>query len=199
MAGIPDGYKDILQKKAFADLATVDADGAPQVTPGLDRLRRYPHPVQHREGAGEGPRTSTQPVVALSIHGSGQPLPLRPGAGAGRRDHRGGRRRAHRRARQEVPRAGQVSLPQARRGAGHLQDHSPSGPDAWGRRPGDPLEGVSKGYGGQHPPPRRHVADRRARAHRPRRAERRRQDHALPHPRRRGGARRRAGEPSHAG
>ena len=33
MASIPDGYKDILQKKAFANLATVNTDGTPQVTP----------------------------------------------------------------------------------------------------------------------------------------------------------------------
>ena len=33
MAGIPDGFKDILQKKAFANLATVNTDGTPQVTP----------------------------------------------------------------------------------------------------------------------------------------------------------------------
>jgi len=33
MAGIPDTYKDLFQKKAFAHLATVGADGNPQVTP----------------------------------------------------------------------------------------------------------------------------------------------------------------------
>ena len=33
MASIPEGYKDILQKKAFANLATVSTDGSPQVTP----------------------------------------------------------------------------------------------------------------------------------------------------------------------
>ena len=33
MAGIPDTYKDLFQKKAFAHLATVGADGSPQVTP----------------------------------------------------------------------------------------------------------------------------------------------------------------------
>jgi PPOX class probable F420-dependent enzyme len=34
MAVIPDGYRDLLeQKKAFANLATVMADGSPQVTP----------------------------------------------------------------------------------------------------------------------------------------------------------------------
>ncbi len=33
MAGIPDSHTDILTKKAFAHLATVGADGTPQVTP----------------------------------------------------------------------------------------------------------------------------------------------------------------------
>src|SRR3989304_2696523 len=33
MTGIPDTYKDLFQKKAFAHLATVGADGSPQVTP----------------------------------------------------------------------------------------------------------------------------------------------------------------------
>jgi PPOX class probable F420-dependent enzyme len=33
MAGIPDSFKDLLQKKAFANVATVNADGTPQVTP----------------------------------------------------------------------------------------------------------------------------------------------------------------------
>ena len=34
MTTIPDGFKDVLtQKKAFASLATVGADGGPQVTP----------------------------------------------------------------------------------------------------------------------------------------------------------------------
>ena len=33
MAAIPDQYKDLLQKKAFAHLGTVMKDGSPQVTP----------------------------------------------------------------------------------------------------------------------------------------------------------------------
>jgi PPOX class probable F420-dependent enzyme len=33
MTGIPDSHKDILAKKAFAHLATVGADGMPQITP----------------------------------------------------------------------------------------------------------------------------------------------------------------------
>jgi len=33
MAAIPDTYKDLFQKKAFAHLATIGGDGTPQVTP----------------------------------------------------------------------------------------------------------------------------------------------------------------------
>ncbi len=33
MAAIPEQYRDLFQKKAFAHLATIGADGAPQVTP----------------------------------------------------------------------------------------------------------------------------------------------------------------------
>lgn len=33
MATIPDSHADILKKKAFANLATLNADGSPQVTP----------------------------------------------------------------------------------------------------------------------------------------------------------------------
>jgi PPOX class probable F420-dependent enzyme len=33
MATIPESHRDLLQKKAFANLATVNADGTPQVTP----------------------------------------------------------------------------------------------------------------------------------------------------------------------
>ena len=33
MAAIPEQYKDLFQKKAFANLATINADGTPQVTP----------------------------------------------------------------------------------------------------------------------------------------------------------------------
>jgi PPOX class probable F420-dependent enzyme len=33
MTDIPSGFKDLLEKKAFASLATVNADGTPQVSP----------------------------------------------------------------------------------------------------------------------------------------------------------------------
>ena len=33
MPAIPESFKDLLEKKAFASLATIGADGAPQVTP----------------------------------------------------------------------------------------------------------------------------------------------------------------------
>jgi PPOX class probable F420-dependent enzyme len=33
MKPIPDSHRDLLEKRAFANVATVDADGTPQVTP----------------------------------------------------------------------------------------------------------------------------------------------------------------------
>src|SRR5438094_987470 len=33
MGTIPDSYQDLLEKKCFANLATINADGTPQVTP----------------------------------------------------------------------------------------------------------------------------------------------------------------------
>ncbi|HUG38030.1 MAG TPA: pyridoxamine 5'-phosphate oxidase family protein, partial [Candidatus Limnocylindrales bacterium] len=33
MMTLPDSHKDLLEKKAFANLATLNADGSPQVTP----------------------------------------------------------------------------------------------------------------------------------------------------------------------
>jgi len=33
VAAIPEQYRDLFQKKAFAHLATINADGSPQVTP----------------------------------------------------------------------------------------------------------------------------------------------------------------------
>ena len=32
-SSIPDGYRDLFNKKAFANLATINSDGSPQVTP----------------------------------------------------------------------------------------------------------------------------------------------------------------------
>jgi nitroimidazol reductase NimA-like FMN-containing flavoprotein (pyridoxamine 5'-phosphate oxidase superfamily) len=84
MASIPDNYLDLLQeKKAFANLATVRADGSPQVTPvwvdysgGLIRFNTAKGRVKARilKPGSPVPRD----------HGSRQSLPLypdpRPGA-----------------------------------------------------------------------------------------------------------------------
>ena len=67
MASIPDGYKDILQKKAFANLATVNSDGTPQVTPVWfdwdgSRLR-----VNTAKGRVKDKNLRRTPAVALTI------------------------------------------------------------------------------------------------------------------------------------
>ena len=42
MATIPENYRDLLTKKSFAHVATVGADGAPQVTPvWIDQKGQY--------------------------------------------------------------------------------------------------------------------------------------------------------------
>ena len=67
MASIPDGYKDILQKKAFANLATVNSDGTPQVTPVWfdwdgSRLR-----INTAKGRVKDKNLRRTPAVALTI------------------------------------------------------------------------------------------------------------------------------------
>ncbi len=68
MASIPDGYKDLLQKKAFANLATVERGRHAPGDAGVGRLRRHPRPLQHRARAGvKDKNLRRNPKVALSI------------------------------------------------------------------------------------------------------------------------------------
>jgi len=73
MAGFPDSHKDLLQKKAFAALATVGADGAPQVTPVW-----FDHDGTHirfntARGRVKDKNLRRQPAVALSIQDPDNP------------------------------------------------------------------------------------------------------------------------------
>ena len=67
MAAIPDQYKDLLEKKAFAHLGTLMKDGSPQVTPVW-----FDHDGTHiRINSAKGRRKDknmrNRPQVALSI------------------------------------------------------------------------------------------------------------------------------------
>lgn len=66
-ATIPDQYKDLLQKKAFANLATVMKDGSPQVTPvWFDNDGTYIR-VNTAKGRWKDKNMRNRPKVALSI------------------------------------------------------------------------------------------------------------------------------------
>jgi PPOX class probable F420-dependent enzyme len=67
MATIPDGYKDILQKKAFANLATVNADGTPQVTPVWVDFDGTHVRFNTAKGRLKDTNLRRNPVVALAI------------------------------------------------------------------------------------------------------------------------------------
>lgn len=66
-ATIPDQYKDLLQKKAFAHLGTLMKDGSPQVTPvWFDEDSGYIR-VNSAKGRWKDKNMRNRPQVALSI------------------------------------------------------------------------------------------------------------------------------------
>ena len=67
MAAIPEQYKDLLQKKAFANLGTLMKDGSPQVTPiwfGYDGTNIL---INSAKGRLKDKNMRNRPQVALSI------------------------------------------------------------------------------------------------------------------------------------
>ena len=67
MTDIPSGFKDLLEKKAFASLATVNADGTPQVTPvWFDRDGRQIR-INTAKGRIKDKNLRSRPAVALAI------------------------------------------------------------------------------------------------------------------------------------
>jgi PPOX class probable F420-dependent enzyme len=67
MATIPDQYKDLLQKKAFAHLATVMKDGSPQVTPIWFDYDGTHVRINSAKGRWKDKNMRNRPKVALSI------------------------------------------------------------------------------------------------------------------------------------
>ena len=67
MAAIPDQYKDLLQKKAFANLATVMKDGSPQVTPIWFDYDGTHVRINSAKGRWKDKNMRNRPKVALSI------------------------------------------------------------------------------------------------------------------------------------
>lgn len=125
MAAIPEKYLDLLQhKKAFANLATIMADGSPQVTPvwfdytdGVIRVNTAKGRVKSRTLRPGAP-------VALAIMDPDNPLPLHPNTWPRQTGPGARRRRAYRLTGEEIPRQRHLSFPSARRGAGHVCDRT---------------------------------------------------------------------------
>ncbi len=67
MAAIPDQYKDLLQKKAFAHLGTVMKDGSPQVTPIWFDYDGTHVRINSAKGRWKDKNMRNRPKVALSI------------------------------------------------------------------------------------------------------------------------------------
>ena len=64
---IPSGYKDLLEKKTFASLATVNADGTPQVTPVWFDWDGSHLRVNTAKGRIKDKNMRSRPTVALAI------------------------------------------------------------------------------------------------------------------------------------
>ena len=73
MAAIPDNYKDLFQKKAFAHLATIGADGSPQVTPVWVDFDGTHVRFNTAKGRVKDKNLRRNPKVALSIQDPDDP------------------------------------------------------------------------------------------------------------------------------
>jgi hypothetical protein len=73
MAEIPAKFRDLLEKKAFAHLATLMPDGSPQVTPVWVDLHGGYVRVNSAKGRGKDKNMRADPRVALSIQDPANP------------------------------------------------------------------------------------------------------------------------------
>ena len=73
MAIIPEQYKDLFQKKAFAHLATIGADGSPQVTPVWCDFDGTHVRFNTAKGRVKDKNLRRNPKVALSIQDPDDP------------------------------------------------------------------------------------------------------------------------------
>src|SRR2546427_826160 len=67
MSTVPSAYKDLLEKKAFASLATVNADGTPQVTPVWFDWDGRQIRINTAKGRIKDKNLRSRPAVALAI------------------------------------------------------------------------------------------------------------------------------------
>ncbi len=73
MTAIPASHEDILSKKAFAHVATVDADGTPQVTPVWFEYDGEYLLINSEKGRKKDRNLRARPQVAISIQDPDDP------------------------------------------------------------------------------------------------------------------------------
>jgi PPOX class probable F420-dependent enzyme len=70
---IPKGYRDLFEKKAFANLATVMPDGSPQVTPVWVEAEGNEVLINSSKGRRKDLNMRSRPTVALSMQDPDNP------------------------------------------------------------------------------------------------------------------------------
>src|SRR5262245_56644561 len=197
MTTVPDGFKDLLTgKRAFANLATINADGTPQVTPVWFDWDGWNVLINSAKGLVNDKNLRRTPTVAMSIQDPDNPYRYvqikgrvtsvtETGADAHidalAKKYLGQDRYPYRKA--DEVRVTYVIAPDRVQTTGS----EPPTRDRARRR----LQGLRRAGA----PPRSVVAHRPRRADRSLWPQRRRQDHALSHSGRCGGAGRRSGAP----
>ncbi len=73
MTQIPESHRDILDKKSFAHVATVDADGEPQVTPVWVDYDGELVWINSAKGRKKDRNLRARPVVAISVQDPDDP------------------------------------------------------------------------------------------------------------------------------
>ena len=121
---IPEKYRDLFQKRAFASLGTLMPDGRPQVTPVWCDFDGEHVIFNSAKGRQKDRNVRRDPRVSLAIIDPENPYRYLEIRGKRRRDHRRWRRRQHRQAGQEISRRRQISLRPARRSPRNLQNQA---------------------------------------------------------------------------
>ena len=119
-AKIPDAFKDLLNKRAFAHLATLMPDGSPQVTPVWFDFDGAHIRINSAKGRVKDKNMRRDKRVALSIQDPDNAYRYLAIRGEVDRDHREWRRRAYRCLGEKIFGQRPLSVSRARRSAGHL-------------------------------------------------------------------------------
>ncbi len=113
MAAIPEKYADILQKKAFAQLATSMPDGSPQVSPVWVDFDGTHIVINTAKGRVKDRNMRRDPRVGIDLVDPDNPYRHLSIRGRVTGHHRKRRRRAYRQNGQEIPGPGPLSVPRA--------------------------------------------------------------------------------------